>query len=72
MRRGTRRAWFPEAGGYVDTTMLDRKALASCGEIKGPAIIEDPDSTAVILPGDVARMSSAGNIMIDIAAAVTR
>jgi N-methylhydantoinase A/oxoprolinase/acetone carboxylase beta subunit len=52
--------------------VLDRKALASRGAIAGPAIIEDPDSTAVILPGDLARMSSAGNIMIDIAAAVTR
>ncbi len=71
-RSGTRRAWFPEAGGYVETLVLDRKALKSCGEIKGPAIVEDPDSTAIILPGDVARMSSAGNIMVDIAATVTR
>jgi N-methylhydantoinase A len=66
-RAGTRKAWFPEAGGYVETRVLDRKALAALGQITGPAIIEDPDSTAVILPGDAARISNAGHLIIDIA-----
>jgi len=66
-RTGTRRAWFPEAGGYVETRVLDRQALAALGQITGPAVIEDPDSTAVILPGDVARISQAGHLVIDIA-----
>ena len=64
-RSGTRRAWFPEAGGYTETPVIDRHALSVRGKITGPAIIEDPDSTAVILPGDVARISHAGNIVID-------
>jgi N-methylhydantoinase A len=68
-RSGTRRAWFPETGGYTDTPVIDRRTLAARGRITGPAIIEDPDSTAVILPGDVARISQAGNIIIDIAGA---
>jgi len=66
-RSGTRRAWFPEASGYADTTVLCRQTLAERGRIDGPAIIEDPDSTAVILPGDVARISPTGSIIIDIA-----
>jgi len=66
-RTGTRRAWFPEAGGYVATRILDRQALAALGQITGPAIIEDPDSTAVILPGDAGRISQAGHLVIDIA-----
>ena len=66
-RTGTRKAWFPEAGGYVETSVLDRQALAALGGITGPAIVEDPDSTAVILPGDVARISGAGHLIIDIA-----
>jgi N-methylhydantoinase A len=66
-RTGTRRAWFPEAGGYVEASVLDRQALAALGQISGPAVIEDPDSTAVILPGDVARVSQAGHIIIDVA-----
>jgi N-methylhydantoinase A len=69
-RTGTRRAWFPEGGGYVETSVLDRQALAGLGHITGPAIVEDPDSTAVILPGDVARISGAGHLIIDIASGV--
>jgi N-methylhydantoinase A len=66
-RAGTRKAWFPEAGGYVEARVLNRQALAALGQITGPAIIEDPDSTAVILPGDAARISRAGHLIIDIA-----
>jgi N-methylhydantoinase A len=66
-RTGMRRAWFPEAGGYVETSVLDRQALAALGQMTGPAVVEDPDSTAVILPGDVARVSEAGHLIIDVA-----
>lgn len=66
-RSGTRKAWFPEAGGYIDTTVLCRQALAERGSIEGPAIIEDPDSTTVVLPGGIARISPSGSIIIDIA-----
>jgi N-methylhydantoinase A len=66
-RRGTRKAWFPEAGGYVETAIIDRQAFASGATITGPAIVEDPDSTTVILPGDVARISAEGHLIIDIA-----
>ena len=34
--------------------------------IAGPAIVEDPDCTALVLPGDVARMSDKGHIIIAI------
>jgi N-methylhydantoinase A len=66
-RAGMRKAWFPEAGGWVEARVLDRAALAALGQITGPAIVEDPDSTAVILPGDAARISHAGHLIIDIA-----
>ncbi len=65
-RNGSRPAWFPEAGGYVETRIIDRQALAEGASIAGPAIIEDPDSTTVVLPGDVARISSTGHLIIDI------
>jgi N-methylhydantoinase A len=65
-RRGKRLAWFPESGGYTDTMIVDRAALAGGVSIAGPAIIEDPDSTALVLPGDVARMSDQGHIIIEI------
>ena len=67
MRSGTRKAWFPEAGGYVDTRILDRQALADGTTVTGPAILEDLDSTTVMLPGDVARLSAEGHLIIDVA-----
>src|SRR5262245_22457079 len=65
-RRGMRLAWFPEVGGYTETAVADRRALADGATIVGPAIIEDPDCTAVVLAGDVARMSDKGHIIIEI------
>jgi N-methylhydantoinase A/oxoprolinase/acetone carboxylase beta subunit len=46
--------------------IVDRAALAGGASIAGPAIVEDPDSTALVLPGDVARMSDKGHIIIAI------
>ena len=66
-RRSTRRAWFPEAGGFVDAQVVDRAYLAAAGGIAGPAIVQDRDSTAVILPGDSAHISPRGHLIIDIA-----
>lgn len=65
-KQGRRRVWFPETNGYADTTIMDRHALADGATIVGPAIIEDPDCTAVVLPGDIARMSDKGHIIIEI------
>jgi N-methylhydantoinase A len=65
LRPPSRMAYFPEAGGYVETRILTRHDLAD-GRITGPAIIEDPDSTTVVLPGDTASISSAGHLIVEI------
>src|SRR5262245_28231635 len=66
-RAGTRQAWFPQAGGYTETLIIDRGRLADGATVSGPAIVEDPDCTTLLLPGDVARLSPRGHIIIDIA-----
>jgi N-methylhydantoinase A len=66
-RRSSRPAWFPEARGFTETQVVDRRALAEIGKLTGPVIIEDPDCTAVVLPGDVVGISAFGNLRIDIA-----
>ena len=43
-----RKAYFPEAGGYVDTPVYDRYALTPGMAFAGPAIIEERESTTVI------------------------
>jgi N-methylhydantoinase A len=49
--KGTRRAYFPEAKGYVDTQVFDRYALTPGAVLAGPAIIEERESTTVAGPG---------------------
>lgn len=62
----TRQAYFPEKGGYVDCSIFNRYALREGEEVVGPAIIEESESTIVILPGDRAVVSPNGNIIITI------
>jgi N-methylhydantoinase A len=68
-RPKSRHAWFPEAGGYVETRVLTRLDLMDGTTVNGPAIIEDPDSTTVVLPGDVASISEAGHLIVEIGVA---
>jgi N-methylhydantoinase A/oxoprolinase/acetone carboxylase beta subunit len=65
-RPASREAWFPEAGGYVPTCVMERRALSQGMTISGPAIVEDPDSTIVILPGDEAHIGDTGHLIIEI------
>jgi len=48
--KGRRQAYFPEAGGYVDTPVYDRYALNPGAAFAGPAIVEERESTTVIGP----------------------
>jgi N-methylhydantoinase A len=47
----TRKAYFPEARGYVDTPVYDRYSLTPGAAFTGPAIIEERESTTVAGPG---------------------
>jgi N-methylhydantoinase A len=48
--KGRRQAYFPEVGGYVDTPVYDRYALAPRAAFAGPAIVEERESTTVAGP----------------------
>jgi N-methylhydantoinase A len=48
--KGTRRAYFPEAGGYTDTPVYDRYRLEAGMRLDGPAIIEERESTTIVGP----------------------
>ncbi len=66
---GTRDAYFPEGSGMVTAKVVDRYALRDGHHITGPALVEERESTIVVLPGDVVSVSAAGNVVIDIRAA---
>ncbi len=59
--RGTRDVWF---GGWHQATVHDRLLLPVGAEIRGPAILEQPDATTVVDPGLVARVDRLGNVVV--------
>ena len=50
-RKGERPAYFPSAGGFVTTPVYDRYLLGTGSTLRGPAIVEERESTAIIGPG---------------------
>lgn len=58
----TRSVWF--GGTWLDTPVLARNTLRAGDSIKGPAIVEQLDTTSVLEPGDAGRVDVAGNLII--------
>ena len=61
-----RLAYFPEAGGFVDIPVYTRMDLGRDTGITGPAIIEEEESTVILMPGDKATVDRFGNIMVEV------
>jgi N-methylhydantoinase A len=58
---------FTDAAKPVRTRIVWRPSLAAGARIEGPAVIEEPNATTLIHPGDVATVSPAGHLIIDVA-----
>lgn len=65
-RRGRRPVYFPETNGFVPCDVFDRYGLKDGDIIDGPAIIEERESTVVLIPDSRARVDQAGNIIVDL------
>jgi N-methylhydantoinase A len=65
--KGARRAYFPEAGGYVDTPVYDRYAFEPGMAFMGPAVVEERESTTIIGPGARIRVDGARTLVADLA-----
>ena len=65
-QKATRKAYFPEAGGYVDCPVYDRYALAVGVVVEGPAIVEERESTCVLGVGDRGEIDRYGNLLVEI------
>ncbi len=63
---GERDAYFPELGGMAASKVVDRYRMRPEDEITGPCLVEERESTTVVLPGDVVRMDRHGHLVIDI------
>lgn len=63
--RATRNVYFDEKGGFVETPIYDG-TLTRCGNIMtGPCVIEEPATTIVVYPGQIARLTEMDNYEIE-------
>ncbi|WP_108659792.1 hydantoinase/oxoprolinase family protein [Acuticoccus kandeliae] len=65
--KGSRLAYFPTAGGLIETPVYDRYRLAPGSDIMGPALIEERESTVLLDSGDVGLVTPSGDIVAMIA-----
>jgi N-methylhydantoinase A len=65
--KGKRMAYFDENQRFVDTPLYERAKLVPKQGIKGPAIVEQGDTTTVIYPNEKATVDDWGNLIIAIA-----
>jgi N-methylhydantoinase A len=63
-RKGERQAFFPETSGYRECPVYDRYQLAPGMVLRGPAIIEERESTVVVGPGARVEVDAYQNVVI--------
>jgi N-methylhydantoinase A/oxoprolinase/acetone carboxylase beta subunit len=65
-RKGSRKVWFSEVGGFVETPVFDRYRLGPAMSIPGPAIIEERECTVVAGPSATVRLDRFGSLFLDL------
>lgn len=60
----SRQVYHPENGEFIDSPVYDRERLRAGNVIPGPAIVEQMDSTTLILPGQTGQVDSHLNLVI--------
>ena len=64
--KGERSAYFPEAGGFVDTPIYDRYRIGPGMSFAGPAIVEERESTAIIGPNARCHVDDQWNLVVEL------
>ena len=62
-----RKVYMGERDGFLDTLVYRRADLPPGAKFDGPAIIEEPASTTVVLPNDHVEVAQTGELVIEIA-----
>jgi N-methylhydantoinase A len=65
LRKGSRPAYFPECGGFVETAVYDRYAFKPGMEFNGPAIVEERESTLIVGGRGRARVDERLNVIME-------
>jgi N-methylhydantoinase A len=61
---GQRRVYFREYGDFTDCPVYDRARLMRGSQIKGPAVINQLDTTTIILPDQTAEIDEIGCLLL--------
>ena len=64
--KGKRNAYFEEVGNFIETPLYDSGKLGYSMKISGPAIIEDPLTTIVVIPGSRVTVNKAGSYIMEL------
>lgn len=62
--KSTRPVYFNSETGFVDTPVYDRTSLPTTATFQGPAVIEERDSTTVVLTGWSVEVDQFGNLLV--------
>src|SRR4029450_8351423 len=65
-RAAPRAVYWAEVGDFDTTPVYWGEQLLPGNLISGPAIIQVPDTTIVVHPGQTARLDPYGNVLIDL------
>jgi N-methylhydantoinase A len=65
-RKASRPVFFPERGGFTDCPVYDRYRLVPGARLLGPAVIEERETTVILLPGDRAQIDAHRNLIVDV------
>jgi len=64
--KNLRKVYLPEATRFVECPVYDRYALPAGATLKGPAVIEEHESTVVVGPGAKIKVDAQGNLWVDL------
>ena len=67
-RAGARPVYWAELGDFELTPVWWGERLVAGNRVAGPAIIQGPDTTIVVHPGQAARIDAYGNVLVDLTA----
>jgi len=64
--KGKRKAYFRDLGGIADTPVYDGSRLGSGNRITAPAIIEEPTTTVLVMPGCSVKVTAYGSYLLEL------
>jgi N-methylhydantoinase A/oxoprolinase/acetone carboxylase beta subunit len=65
-RAPARPVYWAELGDFAPTPVFWGERLVPGNRIAGPAIVQVPDTTIVVHPGQAARIDPYGNVLVDL------